>query len=95
MRDLLTGANLCRVRGPAAVDHRRYRSHEFTVQRDYYTNSETRLVLVTDLVLTKRCLPDQYAQALNAWKNVTGNMVIADINIHVDGMPSLREIFET
>jgi hypothetical protein len=95
MKDLLTGANLCRVRGPAAVDHHRYRSCEFTVQRDYYTNSETKLVLVSDFVRTKQCLPVQYTEALNAWKNLTGNMLIADIKTPVDGRPSLDEVFET
>jgi hypothetical protein len=94
MRDLLTGVNLCRVSGPAAVDHRRYRSQEFTEQRDFHINSNTKLVLVTDLVQTKQCLPGQYAEALNAWKNATSNMLIADIHTQVDGVLSLAGVFE-
>jgi hypothetical protein len=57
--------------------------------------SETRLVLVTDLARTKQCLPGQYAEALNLWKNAPGNMLLADIHIPVDGMPSLEEVFRT
>ncbi len=94
MKDLLTGANLCRVRGPAVVDHCRYRGPEFPDQRDYHTNDETKLVLVADLRLTKQCLPEQYAQAMSAWKNVPSNMVLADINARVDEIPSLREVLE-
>ena len=95
MRALLTGANMCRIRGPAVKDHRRYRSAEFTIKRDYYTNSETKLILVTDLWLMERLQPEQYAEVLSTWKNAESNILIADINTHVDGIPSFREILDS
>lgn len=94
MRDLLIGSNLCRVRGPAVRNRRRYRSREFRVQSDYYTNHETKSVLVTDLRGVRRQLPELYAQLLNTWQNVTGKIYLVDIKAPIDGIPSFREILE-
>jgi hypothetical protein len=55
MARLLDRSAICRVRGPAVKDGRRYRS-PLPLQGDYSINDNTQLVLVSDFLLMKKLM---------------------------------------
>ncbi len=90
---LLSGSALCRVRGPCVKDRRRYRSTEFQIQKDYWTDNTTRLVLVSDFALANRLLGPPL-EAVKLWERTNANILVADIDTRVGNIPSLRELLE-
>lgn len=92
MRGLFERPALCRVRGPAVRAGRRYRSAEFTTQRDYRVDDQTRLILVTDVVQMQRLLGSACWSILRPWQAAGPRILLADINTCVGNLPALREL---
>lgn len=61
---LLRNPTECRVRGPAVKDGLRYRSQESPVQRSYFTDSDTKPIVVTEFGRMKRVLETKYWEVL-------------------------------
>lgn len=85
---------MCRVRGPAVKDGRRYKGAEFPIKIDYLTDKNSILVLVTDFAAVKRELNPKFQRFIESWKCTSPRFLIADINTRVDEIPSLQEILQ-
>ena len=95
MARLLAAPAMCRVRGPAVRSGRRYRSVEFPTQRDYCTDGQTKLVLVSDFLALQRMLDAEFRAFLSLWKAQKSRVLIADIHCRVGDIPSFQEVVET
>ncbi len=91
-RLLCTSTSICRVKGPAVKDGRRYKNIEFLIEKDYRADSESKLILVSDFAAVKESLNSKFQQFLKLWKSASPSFLIADINIHVDKIPSFAEV---
>lgn len=94
IQNLLQGSVMCRVRGPAIENRRLYKSHEFQEQRDYWTNTRTQLLLVSDFGLLKELSNADFQESVKIWKRAYKDLLIADIRTRVDEIPSLVELME-
>lgn len=89
---LQTKEFICRVRGPAVRKGKRFRAANFRVEKDYTTDVDSKLVLVTDFFSVKQKMTEMFDQFMALWKKTHPSFPIADINIRVDEIPSLEEI---
>lgn len=94
MEKLLRDPAMCRVRGPAVRSGQRYRSQGFQSDYTYETDSQTKLVLVSNFSSMKRELSAQFNEFLSSWKHQNIGLLIADINARVGEIPSFRELIE-
>ncbi len=85
---------MCRVRGPAVKDGRRYKNPEFPFKKEYWTDKDSNLVLVTDFVAMKQELTPKFQWFLESWKRTSPRFLIADINTRVGEIPSFQEILQ-
>lgn len=95
IKNLLQDSVMCRVRGPAVENGRRYKSHEFQEQKEYWTSSKTQLLLVSDFYLMKKSSNANFQESLKLWKRAYKDLLIADIQTRVGEIPSLFELMET
>ncbi len=94
-RLLHTSTVMCRVRGPAAREGRRFRTSEFLFENDFTSDTNSKLVLVSDFFGVKQKLPKKFDQFMELWNKSSPSFQIADINVRVDEIPPLAEILAT
>ena len=82
---------MCRVRGPAAKDNIRYRSHHFPVAKDFYTDVKTRGILVSDFHGLGKAKLEEF---LRMWQKEKSGFLIADIDTRVCDIPSFKDVLE-
>ncbi len=91
---LIHSSAFCRVRGPAVEGGRRYRSHEFRIERDYWTDGETKLILITDFLEMQKAMDAKFQEFLRLWKQTIVGLLIADLHTRIGEIPSFQEILE-
>jgi hypothetical protein len=92
MARLMHASAMCRVRGPAVKDGRRYSSPEFPIQRDYWTDADTKFVLGTDFLAMQRSVEMNLQELLGPWKEGSMGFLLADVNARVGKIPSFKEV---
>ena len=60
----------------------------------YPTNSQTKVVLVSDFLLAKELFKPELDGFLVRWRAANPPFLVADINTHVGEVPSLQELPE-
>ncbi len=83
---------ICRVRGPAVWDKRRYKTTDFQISETYRRNSESKFVLVSDFSTMHQVMNSEFLKFIRIWKSKIPEFLIADINVGVSEIPSLRDI---
>jgi hypothetical protein len=91
-RLLRTSNVMCRVRGPAATEGRRFRTSEFLFEKDFTSDINSKLVLVSDFFSVKQKLPKKFEQFIELWRKTCPSLLIADINARVGEIPPFAEI---
>ena len=92
MARLLSSPAMCRVRGPAVKGGHRYRSPEFPIEEDYWTDSNTRFFLVTDFLAMRQVSERMLQESLKLWGDGNVGFLLADISTRVGGIPSFQEL---
>jgi hypothetical protein len=91
MRNTLSEPAICRARGPAVMNGKRYRSKIFNNVRNYTVDHDTKLLLVTDFASIKVKLPYRFLEFKNQWKS-SDLAIVADINDRIEGIPGVRDL---
>ncbi len=91
---LINSSAFCRVRGPAVEGGRRHRSPDFLIEKDYWIDRKTKMVLVTDFLAMKEALGTKLQEFLKEWKRLDVGLLIADINARVGEIPSFQEVLK-
>ena len=91
MARLFTEPAMCRVRGPAVQNGIRYRSHDFQVAKDFYTDGKTQGVLVSDFHGLGKAKLEEF---LRMWQKEKSGFLIADIDTRVCDIPSFKDVLE-
>jgi hypothetical protein len=82
---------MCRARGPAVKNGNRFRSANFQIEQDFYTNAKTQGILVSDFHGLGEANLNKF---LSMWQNEKSGFLIADIHTRVGEIPSFGEMIE-